>query len=45
MTWEIIFRREARKEFDEAYDYYESKKEGLGEEFAQCVQDEMNRLR
>jgi plasmid stabilization system protein ParE len=44
MTWDIIFRKAARKEFDEAYDFYESRKEGLGEEFAQCVQVELKSL-
>lgn len=34
MSWEIIFRDEARREFDEAYDWYEAQKEGLGDRFA-----------
>ena len=44
MTWNIIYRRHAKKEFDKAYDWYESQKEGLGDKFAKCVQDELDHL-
>ena len=44
MTWQIDYRKEAQAEFDKAYDYYEEQKEGLGEEFAKCVQEELDFL-
>jgi plasmid stabilization system protein ParE len=34
---EVIFRREARLELEEAYHWYESKRQGLGEEFLLVV--------
>ncbi len=44
MSWEIIFHRDSRYEFDEAYDFYESKQIGLGEDFAKGIQDEIDSL-
>jgi hypothetical protein len=32
------FRRAARKEFDEAHDWYEKQRTVLGDEFSECVQ-------
>jgi plasmid stabilization system protein ParE len=40
----IIFRPEARAEFDEAYDWYESQRAGLGEAFADQVQLVLDRI-
>ncbi len=34
VSFTIIFRPEARAEFDEAYDWYEGRRVGLGEAFA-----------
>jgi plasmid stabilization system protein ParE len=34
----ITFRRAARKEFDEAHDWYEKQRTGLGDEFSECVE-------
>jgi hypothetical protein len=34
----ISFRPEARAEFDDAYDWYEGRRPGLGEAFADQVQ-------
>jgi plasmid stabilization system protein ParE len=45
MTWEIVFRKVARKEFDKAYDWYESQKENLGDDFAACVQEQIDVLK
>ena len=44
MTWKIVISTEAQKEFDEAFDYYESKKLGLGDDFAQCVWEQLDSL-
>jgi hypothetical protein len=38
MTLPIVLRREARAEFDEAFDWYEQQRAGLGVEFAERVQ-------
>jgi plasmid stabilization system protein ParE len=40
----IILRPEARAEFDEAYDWYESQRAGLGEAFADQVQLVLDRI-
>jgi len=33
----VVFRRTAAEEFLEARDWYEAKRQGLGEEFVACV--------
>ena len=38
MSRGVILDPEARCEFDEAYDFYESRRAGLGERFANAVQ-------
>jgi len=40
----VILDPEARDEFDEGYDYYEGRREGLGESFADAVQLTLNRI-
>jgi hypothetical protein len=40
----IIFLPEARAEFDEAYDWYEQQRPGLGEAFADQVQPILDRI-
>ena len=37
MTFSIVLRPEARAEFDEAFDWYEQRRAGLGAEFAERV--------
>jgi plasmid stabilization system protein ParE len=44
MSLPIVFRRAARAEFDEAYDWYEQQQPGLGEEFAECVREVLDRI-
>jgi plasmid stabilization system protein ParE len=44
MSLPIIFRPEARAEFDESYDWYEDKRPGLGEAFAEQVQRVLDRI-
>ncbi len=39
MSLPITFLREARAEFDEAHDWYEQQRPGVGEEFEGCVQE------
>jgi plasmid stabilization system protein ParE len=44
MTLPVVLRREARAEFDEAFDWYEQKRAGLGVEFAEQVQAVFDRI-
>lgn len=44
MSLPIIFRPEARAEFDEAYDWYEGQRPGWGEVFAEQVQRVLDRI-
>ena len=37
MTFSIVLRPEARAEFDEAFDWYEQRRAGLGAEFSERV--------
>ncbi len=45
MTWKLAISAEAQQEFDDAFDYYEEKKIGLGDEFAECVREQLDALR
>ncbi len=38
MSFPVVLDPEARAEFDEGYDFYESRRAGLGERFADAVQ-------
>ena len=44
VTLPIVLREEAEIEFDEAFDWYESKREGLGREFVLEVQKAFDQL-
>ena len=44
MSPPVIVDPEAQAEFDEGYDYYESKRGGLGETFADAVQVVLDRI-
>jgi plasmid stabilization system protein ParE len=44
MSLPIVLRDEAQAEFDEAFDYYESRKAGLGVTFVARVQDVFDRI-
>src|SRR2546430_11217291 len=44
MTLPIKFRRAARAEFDEAHDWHEQQKPGLGDQFAERVQEVLDRI-
>jgi plasmid stabilization system protein ParE len=44
MSLPVILDPEAQAEFDEAYDYYEGRRAGLGEAFADAVQVVLDRV-
>jgi toxin ParE1/3/4 len=44
MTRPVVYRREAQLEFDEAFDWYEGRRAGLGGEFAGAVQQTIDRI-
>ena len=44
MSLPIVLREDARAEFDQAFDWYERQKPGLGVEFVAKVQDVFDRI-
>lgn len=44
MSPAVVFRREAQADFDEAYLWYERRREGLGDEFLASVQEALERV-
>ncbi len=44
MSLPIIFDPDAQTEFDSGYDYYESRKSGLGDTFAEAVDQIISRI-
>jgi hypothetical protein len=44
MSLPVVLRDEAQAEFDEAFDFYEGQKPGLGVAFAARVQDVFDRI-
>ena len=44
MSLPIVIDPEAQDEFDEGYDYYEGRRAGLGEAFADAVQVVLDRI-
>jgi plasmid stabilization system protein ParE len=40
----VVLRREARLEFDVAFDWYERQRPGLGDDFVACVQQTFDRI-
>lgn len=42
MKLAITFLREARREFDDAHDWYESRRTGCGDEFSDRVDEALN---
>ena len=45
MSFVLIFRPEVREELNEAYNWYESQQTGLGDDFIECVDEMLNRIR
>jgi plasmid stabilization system protein ParE len=44
MSLPVILRAEAQVEFDEAFDWYEARRPGLGVDFAERVQEVFDRI-
>jgi hypothetical protein len=44
MSLPVVLRSEARAEFDEAFDWYEQQRPGLGLDFAAQVQEVLDRI-
>ena len=44
MTLPVVFRRAARAEFDDAADWYEARRAGLGADFTAAVQQVLDRI-
>ena len=44
MDYVLVFRPEIRDELDEAYNWYEQKKVGLGDEFLDCIDELLDRI-
>jgi hypothetical protein len=44
MNYVLVFRPEVREEVNEAYDWYEKQKLGLGDEFLDCVEQTLNQI-
>ncbi|MEL4895255.1 hypothetical protein [Crocosphaera sp. Alani8] len=44
MDYVLVFRPEIREELDEAYNWYEKQKVGLGDEFIDCIDDLLDRI-
>jgi plasmid stabilization system protein ParE len=44
MNYVLVFRPEVQEELHDAYNYYQSQKTGLGDEFLDCVDDTLNRI-
>jgi len=44
MSLPVVLRPEARQEYDDAFDYYESRQAGLGAAFAARVQNVLTRI-
>jgi toxin ParE1/3/4 len=45
MTRAVLFRSEAEIEIDEAYRWYEGRREGLGADFLLCVEEALEKVR
>ncbi|WP_204102853.1 MULTISPECIES: type II toxin-antitoxin system RelE/ParE family toxin [Spirulina sp. CCY15215] len=44
MNYALVFRPEVREELNEAYHWYESQKQGLGDDFLDCVDEILDRI-
>ena|SRR5215216_5273847 len=40
----VVFRRLAKREFDDAISWYEGRREGLGEEFSVAIERQLERI-
>lgn len=44
MNYVLVFRPEVREELNEAYDWYENQKTGLGDDFLDSIDEALNRI-
>lgn len=44
MKYPIIFRSQAKKEIETAYQWYEERRNGLGEDFLLCVEEVIEKI-
>ena len=45
MSFSVVFRRIAKREFDDAISWYQDRREGLGREFSVAVEQQLEKLR
>ena len=44
MSYVVVLRPEAKREFDDAFDWYERQRPGLGVDFVACVEETFDRI-
>lgn len=44
MDYALVFRSEVRDELNEAYDWYEARQPGLGDDFLECIDELLNQI-
>jgi plasmid stabilization system protein ParE len=44
MSCQVVFRRIAKRELDDAISWYEGRREGLGQEFSVAVEQQLQRI-
>ena len=44
MSFSVVFRRIAKREFDDAISWYQDRREGLGREFSVAVEQQLGRI-
>ena len=44
MCFSVVFRRIAKREFDDAISWYQDRREGLGREFSIAVEQQLGRI-
>lgn len=44
MSLSVVFRRIAKREFDDAISWYQDRREGLGREFGVAVEQQLERI-
>ena len=44
MPFSVVFRRIAKREFDDAISWYQDRREGLGREFSLAIEQQLGRI-
>jgi len=44
MSFSVVFRRIAKREFDDAISWYQDRREGLGREFSVAVEQQLEKI-